>query len=521
VIDEDRFAARVDALAAAGDSAALTELLREDHRFYDQRSAAGVVRMRGWILLALARTPLPAPALAFVLEELDAGHDGYLIAAAARALRSSSPRAGFAPFLLRAIGTMRYRDEAVALETYGAYADSPQSTTAVQELLATLAWLGPLGRAAVPQLEALRTPGGGLSRKVLPDLDRAVDAMRGVRSDAADSVDCCDWPLGLGSVLSWRSDERAAVDRVRGFLFEDHDGATVSYEGCFTGRPSIVAFFYTRCDNPQKCSLTVAKLARVQHHLAERGAFDRIGTAAITYDPGFDLPARLRAYGQERQLRMGGDHRLLRATADIAPLRACFGLGVNFVESLVNRHRIEIYVLDTAGRVAASFSRLHFDEREVVDRAVALLEEDTARGEAIPAPAASASVRVASPALATVASVFLALFPKCPVCWASYMGALGVSSLIRVPYTPWLEPVLYAALALNVASVWWRCRSIGRMAGAHLAGVGALTIVAIKLQVLPDQAAVAGVLLTLVGSAASAWRPDPRGHRGPLTPVMR
>jgi hypothetical protein len=59
------------------------------------------------------------------------------------------------------------------------------------------------------------------------------------------------------------------------------------------------------------------------------------------------------------------------------------------------------------------------------------------------------------------------------------------------------------------------------MAGAHLAGVGALTIVAIKLQVLPDQAAVAGVLLTLVGSAASAWRPDPRGHRGPLTPVMR
>ena len=38
----------------------------------------------------------------------------------------------------------------------------------------------------------------------------------------------------------------------------------MTFKDFFHGQPSIVVFFYTRCDNPMKCSLTVAKLARVQ-----------------------------------------------------------------------------------------------------------------------------------------------------------------------------------------------------------------------------------------------------------------
>ena len=120
----------------------------------------------------------------------------------------------------------------------------------------------------------------------------------------------------------------------------------------------------------------MAKLARVQRQLAERGLAGQVRTAAITYDPGFDLPSRLLAYGRGRQLLMDDEHRLLRATSGIEPLRRYFGLGVNFVESLVNRHRVEIYVLDAAGRISASFSRIHWDERDVVDRAAAMLRDD-------------------------------------------------------------------------------------------------------------------------------------------------
>ena len=88
-LPESQFAALVDALSA--DPARrdqLTELLREDHALYDERGAATIVRMRGWVLVALARAELSDTALVFVLEELDTGVDAYLVAAAARALRS-------------------------------------------------------------------------------------------------------------------------------------------------------------------------------------------------------------------------------------------------------------------------------------------------------------------------------------------------------------------------------------------------------------------------------------------------
>ncbi len=170
----------VDSLAASETAReGLAALLHEDHAIYDQRGTATIVRMRGWILLALARVGLSDDALLFVLEELDTGHNGYLVAAAARALRSyPSPRAAFAPFVVRALGNMRYQDEAVDLDEYGAYATSVTATTPVRELLATMVWLGPHAREALPQLEAFRTTGRGVSRTLLDELERAVDAVQ-------------------------------------------------------------------------------------------------------------------------------------------------------------------------------------------------------------------------------------------------------------------------------------------------------------------------------------------------------
>src|SRR5882757_11376754 len=98
---EPQFAALVDALTVdPSRSGQLTDLLREDHPIYDQRGAAAIVRMRGWLLVALARAGVSDAALIFVLEELDTGADAYLVAAAARALRSCpNPIESLAPFV--------------------------------------------------------------------------------------------------------------------------------------------------------------------------------------------------------------------------------------------------------------------------------------------------------------------------------------------------------------------------------------------------------------------------------------
>src|SRR6266550_1913543 len=144
-LSESQFAALVDALSADPDRREqLTDLLREDHPLYNQRGTPTIVRMRGWVLLALAQGAVSDAELIFLLEELDTRTDAYLVAAAARALRSyPTPNAALAPFLMRALTNIRYRDEPVCFENYGEYAVSATGTSPVRELLATLAWLGP------------------------------------------------------------------------------------------------------------------------------------------------------------------------------------------------------------------------------------------------------------------------------------------------------------------------------------------------------------------------------------------
>jgi cytochrome oxidase Cu insertion factor (SCO1/SenC/PrrC family) len=377
-LPESEFAVLVDALAADPQRRPqLISLLREDHPLYDQRGAAAIVRMRGWVLLAMARAGVDDAALIFVLEELDTGVDAYLVAAAARAVRSRPrPDAALAPFVMRALVNIRYRDEPVSFEQYGEYAVSTAQTSAVRELLATLAWLGPQARGVLPELEQLRGP--GLSRKLRLDLQRALQA---IRVDAPSARSCCGAvPDAVETATSWEAESRRGAEPVDAVVLEDQTGEPVTFGEFFHGRPSIVVFFYTRCDNPMKCSLTVAKLARVQKVLAEQGLQEQIRTAAISYDPAFDLPERLRVYGADRGVRMDVHHRMLRAQDDNAALRRHFELGVNFIESLVNRHRIEAYILDAQGRVATCFERLHWDEQEVVARAIAVLGEGGGAG---------------------------------------------------------------------------------------------------------------------------------------------
>jgi protein SCO1 len=526
---EAEFTAHVDALAA--DDARrtqLTDLLREDHPVYDQRGSATVSLMRGWVLVAAARAPVSDEALPFVLEELDTGIDPYLVAAAARALRSyPHPGPALTPFVMRAIEQIRYHDDPVSFDEYGEYSPS-SSTSPLCELFKTLAWLGGHAGEALPRIEAL-TQVRSLGKQAKAEAARAMAAIRAAAAAAAatgatgapasDSKgeSCCELPPGLAGRFSWPRLNRRGSESIEAVSFEDHDGTRVTFGDVFHGRPSIVVFFYTRCDNPLKCSLTVAKLARVQQLLGERGLDDRIQTCAITYDPAFDSANRIRTYGKDRGVRMDGGHRMLRVEDGMNALRAHFRLGVNFIESLVNRHRVEAYVLDARGRIAESFERLLWDERTVVDRAAEVLDEpDEVQKEA------RKKTRTVSPLIAAAASIGVAFFPKCPVCWATYLSMFGVAGLDRMPLPVWLEPLLVAVMLINLASVWFRGWVTGRFTGAVLVSVGAAIILVSQSVAGWNGAGPWGVGLVLVGSLMCArgrpqsW-PGPPGMQLPAT----
>jgi protein SCO1/2 len=354
------------------DPALLVDLMREAHPVYRGRSTNAVIRMRGYAMAAFERVGLPDAALIFVIEELESGRDAYLVAAAAKALRGLDTRERrVVPFLFRAIENVRYHDDTVSFETYLPTWPAPNPTTALTEIFETFAWLGPNAAYALPRLSAFEAEAGRLPGITRAALERAMTALQ---SDAEiEDASCCQ-PAGRATLdeVPGRLERRSGVgEPPLAAQFEDQDGRRASYGDLFVGRPSVVVFFYTRCTNPNKCSLTITKLARLQDAITERGLAGRLRTAAITYDPEFDLPPRLRAYGDNRGVRFDELNRLIRATKGFRSLSRYFGLGVNYGPALVNRHRIEAFILDDAGRIAMSFARLQWDVREVLDRVTA------------------------------------------------------------------------------------------------------------------------------------------------------
>lgn len=341
-------------------TATFLELLDERHAVYAGVGTPAVVRMRGALLLALGERVLPTAALPFVLEELESPHDAWLTAVAARVLRNyPEPSAAFVEPLLLAVTSIRHRDDVVRLATYGGYGDEGEPTTATAEALHTLGWLGGLATAALPRLVEWRAQRPGARFGSL--LDEAIAA---IGADADQSNGVTVEHESRSAVVSLRAEPSREV---RELLLQDQSGATRTFDELFVGRPSIVVFFYTRCDNPAKCPSTIARLGRLQERLRTAGLDGAIGTAAITYDPAYDLPHRLRQYASTWGVCTGEGHRLLRTVGDFAPLQAFFDLAVGYGSSgLVNRHQLQAFVLDPTGAIAGTVARTAWDEAELL-----------------------------------------------------------------------------------------------------------------------------------------------------------
>ena len=351
-----------------GDSAftaTFLELLDERHAIYRGVSTAAVTRMRGALLLGLGHRALPTTALPFVLEELESAHDAWLTAIAAHVLRKyPEPSTSFAEPLRSAVLNIQHRDEIVRLPHGGGDTSGAEKTTAMSEVMQTIGWLGRAGMACVPSLEDLlaRNPGPTTSTMVAKAIEAIQSDDRMLTSEACH----CD-----ESTRPHRSEPATDIGDLR---FQDHHGAELTFAQAFHGHPSIVVFFYTRCDNPTKCPLTMYRFGSLQRLMQQSGLGDAIGMAAITYDPEYDRADRLLQYAQSWGAKPSAVHRILRTVGDFPSLSDYFSLGVNFSASgIVNRHQLEAFVLDHRGRIAHVVARRRWDEAELVRLAAALL----------------------------------------------------------------------------------------------------------------------------------------------------
>lgn len=354
----------------------LVALLPDGAGLYAGRTSAEVTRLRGYLLAALADVGLPASALPFVFEALESGHMPYEVAGAAIALRGSdsTAAAAAAPYLLRAVRNLSGADATVSFEGYDPRWPYARPTTALTEVLRTLGGLGAEAAAALPELERLLAQPERYSAKVVAEMQAAHDALGAAAQTCCggepvrETHSCCD----DGPLDGVAADTGGELDTA----LEDQAGRVGTFAELFHGKPSVVAFFYTRCDNPYKCSLTVTKLAQLQRLVRERGLAGTLRIAAVTYDSAFDTPKRLERYGRDRGVAFDDDARFFRAISGFDELSRRFQLQVGYGPSTVNRHRIEAYLLDESGAVARRFTRLQWEPERVLEAAEELLAAD-------------------------------------------------------------------------------------------------------------------------------------------------
>ncbi len=112
----------------------------------------------------------------------------------------------------------------------------------------------------------------------------------------------------------------------------------------------------------------------------------------------------------------------------------------------------------------------------------------------------SRSRRILNSIYSVTISLLIGLFPKCPVCWAAYMSIFGSYGISKLPYMPWLMPILIGFLGFHLFLVYRNIKNKG-MAPFIISVIGAFITIGGKL-IFPDSNAimVIGMVLILMGS---------------------
>ena len=251
----------------------LTPLLSEQHPVYRDRSTGETARMRGYAMAALELTGTPQRAIPYILESLESEFHPYLVAAAARSLRGlERPHPQIAPFLIKAIYNIWENDNPINFDSYRVNWPQKEYTTALSEIFKTLAHFGSYAKKVLPELQhLLQYYADKFSVAARDSLVKTIDAIQ--QDNRKVDSGCCQVPFEFEQ--GEEPDEHVRLSDIPGNLvIEDQDGNTLEWKQFFSQKPTVVAFFYTRCANPRKCTQTIFNLAAVKAKI-ETGWFRR------------------------------------------------------------------------------------------------------------------------------------------------------------------------------------------------------------------------------------------------------
>ncbi|MEP9386491.1 SCO family protein [Mesorhizobium sp. KR9-304] len=309
-------------------------MLAENHPVYRGRSSSDALQLRATLMMQAIQFGLSDRIVEHAMADLESADSPAVLAAAAIALRhSSTPPTGASVALKAAQRRLGGIDRYVDLTRFP---PGPGGVSVLREIERTLAELpGSSGRSSGQMSSCC---GGNLP----------------ARHSVSDVLSLGDF---VGLEMETQHGRRSPLREILG------DSA------------GLIAFFYTRCMNPLRCSQTISQLGELARALAGRPDAGSIRLAGITYDPEYDIAERLAAYGGERSLPFGENCNLLRTIGPFSALAAHLGLGVGYGPATVNVHRIEWLVYGPGLSSVRMGRNRHWNTEDAVDELLSLTKK--------------------------------------------------------------------------------------------------------------------------------------------------
>ena len=191
---------------------------------------------------------------------------------------------------------------------------------------------------------------------------------------AAESSNATEIRPASAFTTEWTVPERRKP-ALQNFTFENQDGIKV-LSSDLRGMPAAMSFIYTRCQNQRKCPLVARTMAELQTAIADSNLLPKPRILLVTYDPEFDTPALLKAFGNSHGFRGSENAMLLRPNSQTKQrLIENLDIAVNYNEGGVNLHGVQLILLDKQSRVVRRYHSRLWDNAHVINDLARLAAE--------------------------------------------------------------------------------------------------------------------------------------------------
>jgi cytochrome oxidase Cu insertion factor (SCO1/SenC/PrrC family) len=199
--------------------------------------------------------------------------------------------------------------------------------------------------------------------------------------EARSSTECCPPDSASANVPSasrWLPPNERGTSLPASFRVTDQHGTAYTLEK-FKGRPLALSFFYTSCQNPNKCLRVTRQMAALGNKLDSLQMEKQVNLALVSYEPEIDTPQKLTQYAETTGLHPGEHIFLLQIDQQFRDeLLDRLQVAVNFNDGRVNIHAIQMFLLDSQARVARTYATLLWDNETVLHDIKRLLAEPAA-----------------------------------------------------------------------------------------------------------------------------------------------